>query len=69
MLAVSKIYSQFEIGNELAIKLRQFSSLDFVAFESSAGSSSADNVIIDTAGQSSGYYDLVLESFDANSPV
>lgn len=63
------IYSKYTIGNTLAIDLRQAAGgpqLDFVSFVSQSDSV---DVEIDTSDVSLGTYELVLESFDANSGV
>lgn len=65
---VANIYPLHELGNELAINLRQASSLGFVTLDQSDASSQTV-VNIDSTGVDAGEYTLTLESFDLLSSV
>lgn len=65
-LLIKNIISQFSIGNELNINLRQTSQLPFVTFTELED---ATEVTIDAANVGIGSYTLKFESFDANGSV
>ena len=62
------IYSYYQIGNTLDIKLRQKSEnhLNFISFTEKTG---VTEVTIDSSGVALGVYTIYIESFDANSNV
>jgi len=67
-LTVPHIYSEEEIGNQLAVDLRQQggAELEFVTFVNGVTST---EVIFDTTDVQIGVYYLVLESYDTSSNV
>lgn len=72
-LDISHIVSEFEIGNQLAINLRQSATAasNFPGFITIKNHPSSTKVLIDASSSASqlGTYTLVLESFDENSSV
>ena len=60
------IYADPVIGTTLAIKLRQSTSLSFVAFDEQSDST---DVVINTAGVAIGEYTVTFESFNTLETV
>ena len=65
-ISVGKIYSVYQIGNTLDIKLRQKTDFDFVIFYEKENHT---DLSIDGEGITPGTYNLIIESFDSNSNV
>ena len=65
-ISVGKIYSVYQIGNTLDIKLRQKTDFDFVIFDEKENHT---DLSIDGEGITPGTYNLIIESFDSNSNV
>lgn len=63
-ITIENISSYWDIGNELAINMRQTTSLSFVSLTEVTGST---DVLIDTTGLEVGEYTLTLESFNTLS--
>ena len=66
ILEIQDIYSSLPLGNDLLIQLRQTSALDFVTINNSG---TKHSITINPQGISTGYYELILESYDGNSSI